>query len=91
VQRVPVRIRLNPAQLAEHPLRIGLSMHVRVDLSRDGPHLAEAPRAQPVYTTSSYGDDVLAAEERIRAILTTNAGAKITRLPAPARHDLAQR
>lgn len=90
VQRVPVRIRLNPAQLTEHPLRVGLSMQVRVDLSQDGPHLAEAPRATPVYTTSSYADDVLAAEERIRTILTTNAGAKISRQTARTSHDLAK-
>ena len=33
VQRLPVRIRLDPAQLSEHPLRIGLSMDVTVDLA----------------------------------------------------------
>jgi membrane fusion protein, multidrug efflux system len=32
VQRVPVRISLDPKQLAEHPLRIGLSMRAEVDL-----------------------------------------------------------
>jgi membrane fusion protein (multidrug efflux system) len=74
VQRVPVRIRLSAEQLAKHPLRIGLSMRVRVDLTKDGPQLAAAPRSKPAYTTVAYGDDVLAAEERIRAIVTTNIG-----------------
>jgi membrane fusion protein (multidrug efflux system) len=32
VQRLPVRIRLDPRQLAEHPLRVGLSMKVTVAL-----------------------------------------------------------
>ena len=32
VQRLPVRIRLNPDELAAHPLRVGLSMDARVDL-----------------------------------------------------------
>ena len=32
VQRVPVRIRLDPEQLARHPLRVGLSMKATVDL-----------------------------------------------------------
>jgi membrane fusion protein (multidrug efflux system) len=32
VQRLPVRIRLNPAELAAHPLRVGLSMDAKVDL-----------------------------------------------------------
>ena len=31
VQRVPVRIALDPAELRDHPLRIGLSMQVEVD------------------------------------------------------------
>ena len=33
VQRLPVRIRLNPDELAAHPLRVGLSMDAKVDLS----------------------------------------------------------
>lgn len=36
VQRVPVRIALDPRELAAHPLRVGLSMHATVDVS-DGP------------------------------------------------------
>jgi membrane fusion protein (multidrug efflux system) len=32
VQRVPVRIALNPEELAKHPLRVGLSMQVKVNL-----------------------------------------------------------
>lgn len=33
VQRLPVRIALDPKELAEHPLRVGLSMNATVDLS----------------------------------------------------------
>ncbi|SCW48657.1 membrane fusion protein, multidrug efflux system [Sphingobium faniae] len=33
VQRVPIRIALDPRELAEHPLRVGLSMEVDVDVS----------------------------------------------------------
>ena len=32
VQRLPVRIRLDPAELVAHPLRVGLSMTAKVDL-----------------------------------------------------------
>jgi membrane fusion protein (multidrug efflux system) len=32
VQRVPVRVELDPAELAEHPLRVGLSMEARIDV-----------------------------------------------------------
>ena len=33
VQRLPVRIELDPRQLQEHPLRVGLSAEVEIDLS----------------------------------------------------------
>ena len=33
VQRLPVRIELDPKELAEHPLRVGLSMEVEIDVS----------------------------------------------------------
>ena len=35
VQRVPVRIRLKPEELAENPLSVGVSMRVRVDTRAD--------------------------------------------------------
>jgi membrane fusion protein (multidrug efflux system) len=37
VQRLPVRIRLNPDELAAQPLRVGLSMNAKVDLRSDSP------------------------------------------------------
>src|SRR5699024_9319582 len=41
VQRVPVRITLDPGELKAHPLRIGLSMSVDIDThDRDGKVLA---------------------------------------------------
>ncbi len=33
VQRLPVRIALDPKELAEHPLRVGLSTEVEIDLA----------------------------------------------------------
>lgn len=33
VQRLPVRVQLDPQELREHPLRVGLSMHATIDLS----------------------------------------------------------
>jgi membrane fusion protein (multidrug efflux system) len=35
VQRVPVRIAIDPRELASHPLRVGLSMEATVDVSGD--------------------------------------------------------
>ena len=34
VQRLPVRIALDPAELARRPLRVGLSMNVDIDTSK---------------------------------------------------------
>jgi membrane fusion protein (multidrug efflux system) len=34
VQRLPVRIQLDPQELAQHPLRVGLSMKAKIDLSK---------------------------------------------------------
>jgi membrane fusion protein (multidrug efflux system) len=36
VQRLPVRITLDPAELARHPLRVGLSMKAMIDVSEAG-------------------------------------------------------
>jgi membrane fusion protein (multidrug efflux system) len=34
VQRLPVRIQLDPQELTQHPLRVGLSMKAKIDMSR---------------------------------------------------------
>ncbi len=64
VQRLPVRIELDPRQLAAHPLRVGLSMEVTVDVGADGgaPLQATAPR-EPA--TSQVFDLPLAAADRM--------------------------
>jgi membrane fusion protein (multidrug efflux system) len=54
VQRLPVRIALDAKELKEHPLRIGLSTTVSVDISKtDGPVLGAAMPQAPVYTTQT--------------------------------------
>jgi membrane fusion protein (multidrug efflux system) len=42
VQRVPVRVALDPAELAEHPLRVGLSMEARIDVREGDPETQTA-------------------------------------------------
>ncbi len=37
VQRLPVRIELDPRDLAQHPLRVGLSMKATIDVGRSAP------------------------------------------------------
>lgn len=83
VQRVPVRIALNPKELAEHPLRVGLSMQVEVDThdGGDGP-LGAAPAA-PVASTTVYADQAKAARARIQAIISANSEGRALALPQP--------
>jgi membrane fusion protein (multidrug efflux system) len=85
VQRVPVRIRLNAKQLEEHPLRIGLSMHVNVDLGQDGPQLAELPREKPIYETAAYSRDSSAIDQHIREIVAANVGIPTSATPVTSK------
>ena len=78
VQRVPVRIALDGRELAEHPLRIGLSMEVTVDVhDQAGKLVEEAPRAGPVTSTRVYDNIDKAADERVNAIVSANLGHKV--------------
>lgn len=71
VQRVPVRIGLEPEQVAEHPLRIGLSTEVRVDVRNT--QLAPIPPvhpAKPLYGTDVYSHQEEGAEAMIERIIS---------------------
>jgi membrane fusion protein (multidrug efflux system) len=75
VQRLPVRIALDKKQLAAHPLRIGLSMQVDVDVhDTRGPQLAKTPVAGPVYATRAFDEQATAADARVREIIAANLG-----------------
>jgi membrane fusion protein, multidrug efflux system len=74
VQRVPVRILLDPNELKAHPLRIGLSTTVRVDLhNASGPLLSTAVRNVPLPKQASAGDDP-GVDTLIASIIADNAG-----------------
>ncbi|MEN5059831.1 efflux RND transporter periplasmic adaptor subunit [Luteimonas sp. TWI1416] len=82
VQRVPVRIELDPAQLAEHPLRLGLSMHVDVAVrDQDGPVLAtsQAKRAAPLLSTDAYAEQQAQADALITRTIEANLPQLATR------------
>jgi membrane fusion protein (multidrug efflux system) len=73
VQRVPVRVEIDPEQLKQHPLRIGLSMEATVDIhNKDGAVLATAPRTTPAYSTPVFDSDVQDAEALINKIVRAN-------------------
>ena len=58
VQRVPVRITLDPEQLKAHPLRVGLSMFVEIDVrDTSGPLVATQVRNTPQPVARSLSDD----------------------------------
>jgi len=73
VQRVPVRIALDPAEVAAQPLQLGLSMRVEVDTeTRDGKRLVAAQGQPQVYTTAVYADELAQADAQVRAIIDAN-------------------
>lgn len=73
VQRVPVRVALDAAQLAQSPLRVGLSMEATVDVSnKDGKMLADAPRASAMVQTAVYESLDSGAAEEVRKIVAAN-------------------
>lgn len=75
VQRLPVRIDLDPAELRKHPLRVGLSMSVEVNLHhQNGAALATQPPTRPVLQTRVYAGQMDAADALIARIIRANAG-----------------
>ncbi|ANN69720.1 EmrA/EmrK family multidrug efflux transporter periplasmic adaptor subunit [Bordetella bronchialis] len=74
VQRVPVRIALDPQELKAHPLRIGLSMDVEVDLRpQEGAAVTEqSPRAEPALATNAFDPDRKQVDALIQKIVQAN-------------------
>ena len=73
VQRVPVRIALDPKELAEHPLQIGLSMDAYVDVRHDSsPRLPEVATDSAIASTSVFGSTDARADRAIRRIIAAN-------------------
>lgn len=74
VQRLPVRIRLQPDNLDTHPLRIGLSSTVTVDLRvQDGTLLPQQPVAQPRLSTQVFDHEMIEAHALIERIIRENS------------------
>ena len=74
VQRVPVRIQLDPQQLAENPLRIGLSATVKVNVSDSkGETLRDQAPATTLYSTNVLQYDESAVNNLIESIIRNNS------------------
>ena len=77
VQRVPVRVQVDDADLAKSPLRVGLSATVTVDTTNeDGPVLAKEAADQPVGDTQVYIPDLEKANAEADAVVRRNLGVK---------------
>ncbi len=75
VQRVPVRISLDQKQLAENPLRVGLSMDAEVDVrNKDGKTLADGGQPSIVSQTEVYSALDSGANEEVRRVIAANTG-----------------
>ena len=74
VQRVPVRIALDPKELDAHPLQIGLSMKVDVDThDRSAGRLQRAGRNAPSQETKAFASADPQTDARIDRIIAANS------------------
>ena len=74
VQRVPVRIQLDPQQLAENPLGIGLSATVKVNVTdSQGETLRDQAPATTLYSTNVLQYDESAVNNLIESIIRDNS------------------
>jgi membrane fusion protein (multidrug efflux system) len=73
VQRVPVRIALDDKELDQHPLRVGLSADVTVDITDDKGAMNAAPgNGQPIAQTTVYDQMASKADEEAEKIIQAN-------------------
>ncbi|WP_318837179.1 MULTISPECIES: multidrug efflux MFS transporter periplasmic adaptor subunit EmrA [unclassified Providencia] len=74
VQRLPVRVELDPEQVVKHPLRIGLSMNVTIDIKdQNGPVLAEVQRTAPAFESDVLVLNLSDVDHIIDTIISDNA------------------
>ncbi|MBS0621143.1 MAG: efflux RND transporter periplasmic adaptor subunit [Verrucomicrobia bacterium] len=73
VQRIPVKFELDPHQLKEFPLRLGLSMEVTVDIrEKELPMIPQEKPAEPIYKTDVFAQQEEGAEPLIAEVIATN-------------------
>jgi membrane fusion protein, multidrug efflux system len=72
VQRLPVRIELDPEELKTHPLRLGLSCEATVDLTAEGTYLPATSKGSPNYSTGIYRDEEAGDKACIDEIISAN-------------------
>jgi membrane fusion protein, multidrug efflux system len=76
VQRVPVRIALDPRELAANPLQIGLTMKAEVNVRNDGGvRLPQLASNNVAYSTDVFHSTDESADARVQAIIAANDSA----------------
>jgi membrane fusion protein (multidrug efflux system) len=77
VQRVPVRIALDPHELAANPLQIGLTMKAEVNVHNDsGVRLPQLASNNVAYSTDVFHSTDESADARVQAIIAANDSAR---------------
>ncbi|HEV3286488.1 MAG TPA: hypothetical protein VG011_07035, partial [Steroidobacteraceae bacterium] len=86
VQRVPVRVVLDPRELAAHPLQIGLSMKVDVDVRNgaDGARLPQLASNAAAWSTDVFDAGNALADARVHAIIGANQTTPVPVAAKPA-------
>lgn len=88
VRRVPVRIDLQADELKNHPLRVGLSIRVQVDVhDTDAPVLAQAPPKMARYRTNIYADKGAAIDRLVDRIIAGKGPEQALNSSEPARQQ----
>jgi len=81
VQRVPVRISLDPKEIAQNPLRVGLSMNVTVNVADEsGTSVESTPRTQAqgaVASTTVFDSLSHDADAEVARIIAANGGGRM--------------
>lgn len=88
VQRLPVRIILDQEQIKQHPLRLGLSMDVTVDIhDTDKPYVPEIRPDQPLFTTDVFAEQEEGAELLILEVIAKNLSMAFIEDNTPQNND----
>lgn len=73
VQRLPVRIALDPKKVKEYPIRLGISAEIDVDITNQKlPRLAQIPSTKPVATTYVFDIDMSKVDKLIDEVIQKN-------------------
>ena len=88
VQRVPVRISLDPKEIAQNPLRVGLSMTATVDVAdENGLTISDTPRTKAqgaVASTNVFDSLQHDADAEVARIIAANGGGRAAVAKVPA-------